>query len=44
MRSIYKTLMVVFSIVACVGAVLGWALSGHRQAAYQLQGNYEQHG
>ncbi len=43
MRSIAKTAMILFSLVACLGAILGWAMSSERQK-YRVQGPYEQHG
>ena len=43
MKFISKSLIIAFSIVACVGAILGWALSSEKQP-YPIQGPYEQHG
>ena len=44
MKFFTKPLIVLFSIVACVGAILGWALSTEKDQTYPIQGSYEQHG
>ena len=44
MRTIYKTLMVVLSVTACLIAVVGLAVSGGKHDPDPFQGNYEQHG
>jgi len=36
--------MIVLSLVAFMGAVLGWALASTRQTVYPIQGGYEHHG
>ena len=43
MKFITKPLVVLFSIVACVGAILGWALSSEKEQTYPIQGSFEQH-
>jgi uncharacterized membrane protein len=44
MKTLSTPLMIVFSIVACLGAVLGWALRSPKRPVYPIQGSFEQHG
>ena len=44
MKSTKTILVIVCSLLACVGAIWGWLLSGGRQEVHLAQGGYEQHG
>ncbi len=43
MKLLTKLLIIGFSVLAFIGAILGWALSTEKRA-YPIQGPYEQHG
>lgn len=44
MKTLQKVLMISISIVACVAAIVGWAVTFDRSHTYPPHGTYEQHG